>query len=259
GGLGSLSLTRGNHNIKLGGQLTITPLKEHFSFYPTVTFDDLTDENGNVFPNPINGFSSANPFLFAGKKTGRTLSTYVQDRFTVFKNFTLDAGVRYDNYRLLISEQALSPRIGVAYYIPRTQTTLHASYNRLFQPPPAENLLLASSLEAAAISPVAVLQETATTKPILPDKENSFEVGLQQLVSQYFRVGVTLYQKRIKNFSDKDQFFETGVIFPIAVSSGRVTGEELRFETTDLRGFHGSLSFANAHAYGVTPISGGLF
>ena len=259
GGLGSLSLTRGAHNIKLGGQLTVTPLKEHFSFYPTVTFDDLTDENGNVVPNPINAFNSANPFVFNGSKTGRTFSAYVQDRFPLFKNFTLDAGVRYDNYRLLISEQALSPRIGVAYYIPRTQTTLHASYNRLFQPPPAENLLLASSLEAAAISPVSVLQGTATIKPILPDKENSFEVGLQQLVSQYFRVGVTLYQKRIKNFSDKDQFFETGVIFPIAVSSGRVTGEELRFETTDLRGFHGSLSFANAHAYGVTPISGGLF
>jgi len=259
GGLGSLSLTRGDHNIKLGGQLTITPLKEHFSFYPTVTFDDLVDENGNVFPNPINAFNSANPFVFDGSKTGRTFSAYVQDRFPIFKNFTLDAGIRYDNYKLLISEQALSPRIGVAYYIPRTQTTLHASYNRLFQPPPAENLLLASSAQAAAISPVTVLQGAVTLKPILPDKENSFEVGLQQLVSQYFRVGVTLYQKRIKNFSDKDQFFETGVIFPIAVSSGRVTGEELRFETTDLRGFHGSLSFANAHAYGVTPISGGLF
>src|SRR4029079_11602895 len=179
GGLGSLSLTRGNHNIKLGGQLTITPLKEHFSFYPTVTFDDLTDENGNVFPNPINAFNSANPFVFNGNKTGRTFSAYVQDRFPIFKNFTLDAGIRYDNYKLLVSEQALSPRIGVAYYIPRTQTTLHASYNRLFQPPTAENLLLASSAQAAAISPVSVLQGGATIKPILADQENSLEVGLQ--------------------------------------------------------------------------------
>ncbi len=38
-----------------------------------------------------------------------------------------------------------------------------------------------------------------------------------------------------------------------------MTGEELRIESTDVRGFHGSFSFANAHAYGVTPISGGLF
>jgi hypothetical protein len=129
----------------------------------------------------------------------------------------------------------------------------------LFQPPPAENLLLASSREAAAISPIAVLQGVTTVLPILPDKENSFEVGVQQLLSRYVRASVTLYQKRIKNFSDKDQFFETGVIFPIAISSGRVTGEEVRLETTDLRGFHGSFSFANARAYGVTPINGGLF
>jgi len=259
GGIGSLSLTRGSHNIKFGGQATITPVNENFSFYPTVVFDDIVDENGSIFPNPINNFDAAHPFLFAGKKTGRTLSAYVQDRFTVFKNFTLDAGLRYDNYRLLISEQALSPRIGFAYFIPRTNTTLHASYNRLFQPPPAENLLLASSREAAAISPIAVLQGTATVLPILPDKQHAFEVGAQQLLTKSFRASVTLYQKRIKNFSDKDQFFETGVIFPITISSGRVTGEEVRIESTDIRGFQGFVSYANARAYGVTPINGGLF
>jgi outer membrane receptor protein involved in Fe transport len=257
--LGSISLTRGSHNIKFGGQVTRTPVRETFSFYPTVQFDDLVDENGNVFPNPVNAFNATNPFLFNGRKTGRTLSAYIQDRFTVFKNFTLDAGVRYDNYKLLIKEQALSPRIGVAYSIPSTRTTLRASYNRLFQPPPAESLLLASSQQAAAISPIAVLTGITTVKPILPDKENVYEVGAQQLVSKYVRLNLTVYQKRIENFSDKDQFFETGVIFPIAISSGRVTGEEVRAETTDIRGFHGFLSYANARAYGVTPINGGLF
>jgi hypothetical protein len=38
-----------------------------------------------------------------------------------------------------------------------------------------------------------------------------------------------------------------------------VTGEEVRLETIDLRGFRGFLSYANARAYGVTPINGGLF
>jgi TonB-dependent receptor-like protein/carboxypeptidase family protein len=259
GGIGSLALTRGSHNIKFGGQATITPINENFSFYPTVRFDDLVDENGNVFPNPINNFNAANPFVFTGSKTGRTLSAFVQDRFMLFKNFTLDAGIRYDNYKVLIHEQALSPRIAVAYYFPRTQTTLRASYNRLFQPPPAENLLLASSREAALISPLAVLQGFTTVQPIMPDKEHAFEVGAQQLFSRYFRLNLTLYQKRIKNFSDKDQFFETGVIFPIAISSGRVTGEELRLDSTDIHGFRGFISYANARAFGVTPINGGLF
>jgi len=259
GGLASLSLTRGVNNIKFGGQAISTPINEQFSFYPTVHFDELVDENGNVFPNPINNFNQANPFSFAGKKTGRSLSAYAQDRFTAFKNFTLDVGVRYDNYRMLIKEQAFSPRLAVAYFIPKTQTTIRASYNRFFQPPPAENLLLASSTQAAAISPLAVLSGVTTLNPILPDKEHAFEFGVQQLLTKYFRGNLTLYQKRIRNFSDKDQFIETGVIFPIAISQGRVTGEELRLESTDIHGFRGFLSYANARAYGVTPINGGLF
>lgn len=259
GGLGSIALTRGSHNIKFGGSLTITPVHENFTFYPTVHFDEILDEDGNVLPNPINSFNATNPFVFTGQKTGRMVSAYVQDRVSLFKNFTLDAGIRYDNYRLLIAEQALSPRIAVAFFIPGTNTTLRASYNRFFQPPPAENLLLASSREAASISPLAVIRGVTTVQPIPPDKENVFEVGAQQLITRFFRLNLTLYQKRIKNFSDKDQFIETGVIFPIAIASGRVTGEEIRIESTDIKGFHGSVSYSNSHAYGVTPITGGLF
>ncbi len=259
GGVVAISLTKGIHNIKFGGQFTRTPVREEFSFYPTIPFPDLVDPDGNVVANPVNAFNAASPFLFRGNRTGRSFSFYVQDRFSPFHNFTIDAGLRYDNYKLVISDDAFSPRIGIAYYIPRTQTTLRASYNRLFQYPPAENLLLASSEQAAALSPLAVLQGQSGVRPILPDKQNVYEVGMQQQLSRYLRLNLSVYQKRITNFGDKDQFFDTGVIFPITISSGRVTGEELRLETAEIHGFRGFVSYANARAYGVTPINGGLF
>lgn len=257
--IAALSVTHGAHNFKFGGQFTRTPVREEFSFYPTVPFPDLMDENGNVVPNPVNNFNAANPFLFRGRGTGREFSFYAQDKFSPFRNFTVDLGLRYDNYRLLIRDDGFSPRVGIAYYIPRTQTTLRASYNRLFQYPPTENLLLASSQEAAALSPLSVLQGQAGVRPILPDKEHVYEVGAQQQLSRFFRLNLSVYQKRITNFTDKDQFFDTGVIFPITISSGRVTGEEVRLETTEFRGLRGFVSYANARAYGVTPINGGLF
>jgi hypothetical protein len=259
GVIAAISMTRGIHNIKFGAQYTRTPVREEFSFYPTVPFPDLMDANGNAVPNPVNAFDAANPFLFSGQRTGRAFSFYVQDRFSPFRNFTIDAGLRYDNYKLVIQDDGLSPRIGIAYYIPRTQTTLRASYNRLFQYPPAENLLLASSAEAAALSPLSVLQGQSGVRPILPDKQNVYEIGAQQQLSRFLRLNISAYQKRITNFGDKDQFFDTGVIFPITISSGRVTGEEVRLETAELYGFRGFLSYANARAYGVTPINGGLF
>lgn len=259
GGIASVSIIHGTHNIKFGGQLTWTPVREHFSFYTTDPFDDLVDENGATVSNPVNNFTAANPFTFNGSRTGRTMSLYIQDQFTPFRNFTLSAGLRYDHYKLVISEGGLSPRLAIGYFIPRTQTTLRASYNRFFQPPPVENLLLASSSEAAALSPLSVLQGQSGVRPILPDKENVFEVGIQQQLSRFLRLNVMSYQKRITNFSDKDQFFDTGVIFPISISSGRVTGTEVRIESTDMRGLRGFVSYANARAYGVTPINGGLF
>ncbi|HEX8097446.1 MAG TPA: TonB-dependent receptor [Pyrinomonadaceae bacterium] len=259
GGIASLTLTPAGHNIKLGAQIVVPRLREGFSFYPTVRFEDLVDEGGRVFANPVNAFTAARPFVFAGRKTGRTLSAYAQDRFTPFKNFTLDVGLRFDGYKVLITDNGFSPRVAVAYFIPRTKTTLRASYNRFFQPPPNENLLLASSAQAAAISPIAVLQGVTAVQPVLVDKEHVYEAGLQQLLSRFFRLNLSVYQKRIKNYADKDQFIETGVVFPISIFAGRVTGEELRLESAEYRGFRGFVSYANSRAYGVTPILGGLF
>ncbi len=259
GGIAAITFVKGKNTFKTGGQFTLTPVRENFSFYPTEPFEDLVDENGNIVPNPVNSFTAANPFNFSGRRTGRTFSFYAQDRVSLFRNFTIDAGIRYDNYRLVIKDSGVSPRVGVAYFIPQTKTTLRASYNRFFQTPPSENLLLASSAQAAALSPLAVLQGQSGVRPILPDKQNVFEIGVQQQATKYARLNLTAYQKRITNFGDKDQFFDTGVIFPISISKGRVTGAELRLETAEVKGFSGFLSYAKARSFGVTPINGGLF
>ncbi|HLG13023.1 MAG TPA: TonB-dependent receptor [Blastocatellia bacterium] len=261
GFIGSVSAAAHGHTLKAGLSYTATPVRENFSFYPTDpgAFGPIIDENGNEFPNPVLGFSSARPFVFRARKTGRTSSAFVQDRFSPLKNLTLDLGLRFDDYRLLVHQNAFSPRIGVAYLIPATQTVIRLSYNRLFQPPPLENLLLASSLEAARLSPLAVTTGVVGVKPIQPDKEHVFEAGAQQQITTFARLTLSVYNKQIRNFADKDQFFDTGVIFPISIFAGRVNGVEARIDTAEWRGLSGYFSYANSRSFGITPINGGLF
>ncbi|MFY9554770.1 MAG: TonB-dependent receptor [Blastocatellia bacterium] len=262
GFIGSVSYAGRGHSFKAGIQYNRAPISEDFSFYPTDVnaFGPIIDANGNEFPNPVLQFSSTNPFRFHSRQTGRTASVFVQDRFSPLKDLTLDFGVRFDDYRLLVQKHEFSPRIGIAYLIPSTRTVLRASYNRLFQPPPTENLLLASSVEAARLSPLAVISGGQIgVKPLLPDEEHVFEVGVQQQATRYARLTISAYNKQIRNFSDKDQFFDTGVIFPISIFAGRVNGIEARLDTSDWRGLSGYVSYANSRSFGITPINGGLF
>ncbi|MBI3949012.1 MAG: TonB-dependent receptor [Acidobacteria bacterium] len=261
GFISSMSYSGHGHTFKTGLQYTRTPVREDFSFYPTdpTAFEPITDEMGNEVPNPVLQFSAAHPFIFHDRRLGRRWAAFVQDRFSPIQNLTLDLGLRFDDYKLLISEHAFSPRVGLAYYIPRTQTVFRLSYNRLFQPPPAENLLLASSVEAARLSPLAVQSGQPGVNPVLPDKEHVFEAGFQQQLTGFARLTVSVYNKQIRNFADKDQFFDTGVIFPISIFAGRVTGVEARIDTAEWRGLSGFISYANSRSFGITPINGGLF
>lgn len=252
----SLAQERGGHSIKTGMEYTRFPLREDFRFAVTdpSAFPPLEENE----PNPAVRFTLDHPFRFADRKTGREISLFVQDRFRPVRNLTVEAGVRYDTYRLLVSSDEVSPRVGVAYYVGRTQTVIRASYNRFFTPPPRENLLLTSSAEAAALSPLALRGE-AGGKPVFPERQHAFEVGLQQQVTRFARLDVAYFSRFIRDMSDADQFLNSGIIFPLALSRGRATGLEARLDLLSVKGFSGFISYANSYTRARTPIVGGLF
>ena len=124
---------------------------------------------------------------------------------------------------MLIADDEFSPRIGAAYFFPRTHTVLRASYNRLFQPPQNENLLLASSPEASALSPLTQGRRFA---PILPDKQNVFEVGIGQSIFDVLALDIAYYWNKIENFSDRNQFLATGIFLPLSIARVRNDGRD---------------------------------
>lgn len=89
-------------------------------------------------------------FTTAPERTGRQFTAYLQDTYTL-GSVTLSGGVRFDAYRFLVSETAVSPRIGLAYSFGEQRPVVRASYNRVVQTPSTENLLISGTEGAAAL------------------------------------------------------------------------------------------------------------
>ena len=79
-------------------------------------------------------------------------SAYVQDAIRL-GNWTVNAGLRWDHYQLLVNQNAVSPRLSVCATSPPLGLNVHCSYDRIFQTPSIENILLASSPAAEIWTP----------------------------------------------------------------------------------------------------------
>jgi hypothetical protein len=130
---------------------------------------------------------------------------------------------------------------------------IHASYDRVFQTPAVENLLLASSPQFASVNPIVV------RLPVQPARANYYEVGVTKALAGKVRLDANFFRRDFHNFADDDVLLDTGISFPIAFSNARVVGEELRLEVPHWWRFSGYLSYANQSGIGQDPITGGLF
>src|SRR5262249_13994128 len=244
----TLIAEKGFYALKAGIESYRLPLMETFSIA-------TTDPAGIDPDEPIVGFTLSNPFVSASTRNGNREAAYIQYHVRLKENLTIDAGLRFDHYDLLIQENAVSPRVGAAYHFPRSGTTVRASYNRFFQTPPIENLLLSSSRRAATLSSV----NPDSVSPVPAEHQNAYEFGVVQEIGKYVRLNVMRYVKNIRGFSDDQQLFATAIVFPVAIRGADIRGSEVRLDLMPLRGWLTHASYANARATATGPLTGGLF
>jgi hypothetical protein len=179
-------------------------------------------------------------------------AAYVQDQIRLGK-WNVSAGLRFDHYGFVVNESAWSPRISVSRFIASLNLVIHGSYDRVFQTPAMENLLLASSTELDSVSALVV------RIPVVPARANYYEVGFTKSIASRFRIDGNVFRRDFHNYPDDDVLLDTGVSFPIAFSSATIQGEELQIAVPRWRRFSGSVSFSNQKGTGQGPITGGLF
>jgi len=249
----------GSHTLRAGFDWQRYPVSENFSF--AITDPDFNSPDADAFnPNLVlHDLTRGGQFFhFSAKRAGNMFTGFAQDHIR-WGRFTLTPGLRYDNYRFLVHAGQWQPRVGAAFHLRETRTVFRASYNRTFQTPPNENLLLSSSAAAARLSPPAVQAALGGFKLIHPERQNVFEVGLQQDLGRRLSFNGSFYHKNAKDLQDNDNFLNTGIIFPTSLARSRVNGLDARLAAVPVKGFSGSLSLTHYHVVVTPPFTGGLF
>ena len=232
--VGGITVDHHRHTLKFGGDVRINDIREAF-----------------LLSAP--GALSRPDLAFQDERRSTEMGLFVQDQIRL-GNFATTLGVRFDGYRLLVEDTAVSPRAAVSYYVPRAGIQLFASYDRIFQPPPMENLLLSSG--APALGDRRHRRHPTRCRQAGPISSRS---GLRKTVANALRLDLKHYWRTFRNYIDDDVFLNTGVSFPITFDTARIEGTEVRLELPRWRRVSSFVSYSNLLGHAASPVTGGLF
>jgi outer membrane receptor protein involved in Fe transport len=178
--------------------------------------------------------------------TGWLAGVYVQDEWKVTDQFTINAGLRFDQMDQFVSANQFSPRLSFTYK-PFENTTFHAGYARYFTPPvlveaaPANIALFNNTTGAASAG--------ATNSPVLPERSHYFDAGVDQKIKfgcasggkdcSSLDLGVDAYYKIAQDLIDNGQFGQALVLSAFNYEKGYNEGIE----------FHSKFNSGNFQAY----------
>ena len=236
---GTVTLDRGRHEWKFGVESDNTFLNENLSYAIT----DPTRFDVGTPPD----------FSFTGARPDLEQAAFVQDLIRV-GTWTISAGLRWDHYQLLLNRQAVDPRLSISRYFPSANLVLHFSYDRVFQTPSSENILLSSSAAIESLDPASFFR-----LPVEPSQGNYYEAGLTKAFFGKFKLDANYFRRQVNNYADDDQIENTTISFPIAFQKAIIYGAEAKLDLPDWRHFSGFLSYSYTVGNAWFPVTGGLF
>jgi outer membrane receptor protein involved in Fe transport len=183
-------------------------------------------------------------------KTGWLAGVYVQDEWKVTNQFTINAGLRFDQMDQFVSANQFSPRLSFTYK-PFENTTFHAGYARYFTPP---------VLVEAAPANISLFNNTTgalsgQNDPVLPERSHYFDAGVDQKIKfgcasdgktcSNLDLGVDAYYKIATDLIDNGLFGQALVLSAFNYARGYNEGIE----------FHGKFNSGNFQAYGNVAVA----
>ncbi len=235
---GTVSAHTGIHEFKAGLESDYASIQESLNYLITdpSQFDPDTPRS----------------FRYYGHAPDREQGVFGQDELH-WKNLSLSAGLRFDHYDLLVNQTGWSPRLGIALYWPKTEIVLRASYDRIFQTPAFENLLVSSSPQVTSLS------DQVLRLPVEPARGNYYQAGFGRGFFGHVSLNSNFFWRRYHNYPDDNLLLNTGVSFPISFALANIYGVETKLDIPRWGRFSGFASWSNLRGNGYFPATGGLF
>jgi hypothetical protein len=235
----SVTVDRGRHEWKAGVESDNIFLNEMLNYIIT---DPMQFDPG-----------SPTTFGYQANRPDLEQSAFVQDLMHLH-NWTINAGLRWDHYQLLVNQQAFQPRLALSHYFQRSDALVHFSYDRIFQTPSSENVLLSSSPTVVSIDPTGFLR-----LPVEPSQGDYYEAGMSKVFLEHLKLGGNYFRRFVDNYADDSQIDNTTISFPIAFGKAILYGMEGKVDVPDWHRFSGYGSYSYIVGNAWFPVTGGLF
>ena len=198
------------------------------------------------------GSDNGNPVSITDNvsKTGVLMGVYIQDEWKLTNQFTINAGLRFDQMEEFVSANQFSPRLSFTYK-PFENTTFHAGYARYFTPP---------VLVEAAPANISLFNNTTgavsgQNDPVLPERSHYFDAGVDQKIKfgcasdgktcSNLDLGVDAYYKIATDLIDNGLFGQALVLSAFNYARGYNEGIE----------FHAKYNSGNLQAYANVAVA----
>jgi hypothetical protein len=176
-----------------------------------------------------------------------SVGLYAQDDWDSGRT-NADYGVRYDEYSQDVTKSQVSPRVNLKYRLNRADT-LHAYYDRLYQPIAVE--------DAVHLVGQSSIGDNGTVSPELPESDNLYEVGIDHNAKRY-SVGVAAYYKTGVNVRDDDQVGNTNILLPVNDAKAYFRGVEFTSNSDLSKTTHAFANLSLSWNRNAGPVTGGL-
>jgi outer membrane receptor protein involved in Fe transport len=198
----------GPHTVRVGFEAS-------GEFTQAINNDLVLPDSGSDTPIAISDSSS---------KLGWLGSIYAQDEWRLTDQWTLNAGLRFDQMAAYVTTNQLSPRISLTY-TPFVGTTIHAGYARYFTPP---EQALAAPTNLALYANTSAAPGVTESSAVRPERSDYFDAGVTQKLWPGLEAGVDAYYKRATNLLDDGQFGQALVLTAFNYAKAYNTGVEIK-------------------------------